>query len=130
MSSIQKELSDDLVQNILSYVNMKACQRIDHKSARKWFPVSSLVEEECRKKRILRSQNKYFRRIRNQLYKEWEDVLESSDPWDAQEEWVQRYEDIENEYTNFILTKNKGIKKKVNDKQLYQEDVFHTFFEQ
>jgi hypothetical protein len=128
--SIRKELPDDLVQNILSYVNIKACQRIDHKSARKWFPVSSLVEEECRKKRILRSQNKYFRRIRNQLYKEWEDVLESSDPWDAQEEWVQRYEDIENEYTNFILTKNKGIKKKVNDKQLYQEDVFHTFFEQ
>ena len=128
--SIPKELPDDVVQNILSYVNIKACQRIDHKSARKWFPVSSFVEEECRKKRILRSQNKYFRRIRNQLYKEWEDVLESSDPWDAQEEWIQRYEEMETESTNFILTKNKGIKKKVNDKQLYQEDVLHAFFDQ
>uniref|UniRef100_A0A6C0D2F7 Uncharacterized protein n=1 Tax=viral metagenome TaxID=1070528 RepID=A0A6C0D2F7_9ZZZZ len=128
--SIPKELPEDIVQTILSYVNVKTNQRIDTQSARKWFPVSSFVEEQCRKKRILRSQHRYFRRIRNQHYKDWEEVLESSDPWDAQEEWIQRYEDIENEYTNFILTKKKEMVKKVNDKQLYQDDIFHNFFDQ
>jgi len=127
--NLSGRISDDILYTILSFVSVKSCQRIDKKSAREWFPVSSILEEECRKKRIFRCQKKYFRRTRNRLDKKWQDVLESSDPLDAQQEWRQCHQNLERDYTNFILTTKKECVKKEKNKQLYHDDFFYSFFE-
>jgi 3-hydroxy-3-methylglutaryl CoA synthase len=125
--NIPDGIPDDILRNILGYVGEKRCQRIDTKSARKWFPVSENVVEEVRKRRKHCALKKRLCRRRTQLVKEYETILESSDPWEAREDWERRYSDLDKDYTSFVVRRRRMMKiKKMNFKNI-QEDYEDYF---
>jgi hypothetical protein len=124
--SIPDDIPDDILRNILGYVGEKRCQRIDKKSARQWFPVSEHVVEEVREKRKHCALKKRLCRRRTQLVKEYEAILESSDPWEAREDWERRYAVLEKDYTSFVVRRRMMKIKKMNFKNL-QEDYEDYF---
>jgi hypothetical protein len=123
---IPENIPDDILRNILGYVGEKRCQRIDTKSARQWFPVSEHVVEEVRERRGYCSLKKRLCRRRTQLEKEYEAVLESSDPWEAREDWERRYRDLDKDYTSFVVRRRTIKIKKMNVKNI-QEDYEDYF---
>lgn len=126
---IPENIPDDILRNILSYVSEKRCQRIDKRSARQWFPVSEDIVEEVRERREYCALKKRLRRRRTQLEKEYELILESSDPWDAREDWERRYGELDKDYTSFVVRRRmRNIKKKEEIKKMIS-DVFQEDYE-
>jgi hypothetical protein len=123
---IPENIPDDILRNILGYGGEKRCQRIDTKSARQWFPVSEHVVEEVREKRKHCALKKRLCRRRTQLVKEYETILESSDPWEAREDWERRYSDLDKDYTSFVVRRRMMKIKKMNVKNI-QEDYEDYF---
>jgi hypothetical protein len=123
---IPDDIPDDILRNILGYVGEKRCQRIDKKSARQWFPVSEDVEKEVRERREYCALKKRLCRRRTQLVKEYETILESSDPWEAREDWERRYSDLDKDYTSFVVRRRMMKIKKMNFKNI-QEDYEDYF---
>jgi hypothetical protein len=95
----------EIVKEIMGYVGEKKVVRlIFKKGAREWYPVSKGCEEESRRKRVMRSKKRNFKKRRKQLERDWGEALESSDPWSACEEWKEVNKSLENEHTEFIKT--------------------------
>ena len=123
---ILENIPEDILRNILSYVSEKRCKRIDKRSARQWFPVSGDVVEEVRERREYCALKKRLRRRRTQLEKEYDAILESSDPWEAREDWERRYRDLDKDYTSFVVRRRTIKIKKMNFKNI-QEDYEDYF---
>jgi hypothetical protein len=123
---ILENIPEDILRNILSYVSEKRCKRIDKRSARQWFPVSGDVVEEVRERREYCALKKRLRRRRTQLEKEYDAILESSDPWEAREDWERRYRDLDKDYTSFVVRRRTIKIKKINFKNI-QEDYEDYF---
>ena len=126
---IPENIPDDILRNILSYVSEKRYQRIDKRSARQWFPVSGDVVEAVRERRGYCSLKKRLRRRRTQLEKEYEFILESSDPWDSREDWERRYGELDKDYTSFVMRRRMRNIKKKEEIQKMISDVFQEDYE-
>ena len=121
---IPYDIPDDILRNILGYVGETRCQRIDTKSARQWFPVPEDIVETVREKRTLGALKNRLCRRRTQPVKEYEAILESSDPWEAREDWERRYAVWEKDYTSFVVRRRRRNIKKMN---VIQEDYEEYF---